>query len=33
VQPARFQLVINSNTARQLGLTPPLDLLPDEVIE
>jgi putative ABC transport system substrate-binding protein len=33
VQPARFQLVINANTARQLGLTPPPDLLPDELIE
>jgi putative tryptophan/tyrosine transport system substrate-binding protein len=33
VQPARFQLVINSNTARQLGLTPPPELLPDELIE
>ena len=33
VQPAKFQLVINSNTVRQLGLTPPADLLPDEVIE
>jgi putative tryptophan/tyrosine transport system substrate-binding protein len=33
VQPARFQLVINSNTARQLGLTLPPELLPDELIE
>jgi putative tryptophan/tyrosine transport system substrate-binding protein len=33
VQPAKFQLVINSNTARQLGLTPPPELIPDEVIE
>jgi putative ABC transport system substrate-binding protein len=33
VQPAKFQLVINSNTARQLGLTPPANLMPDEVIE
>jgi putative ABC transport system substrate-binding protein len=33
VQPARFQLVVNANTARQLGLTPPPDLLPDELIE
>jgi putative tryptophan/tyrosine transport system substrate-binding protein len=33
VQPARFQLVINANTARQLGLTLPPDLLPDELIE
>jgi putative tryptophan/tyrosine transport system substrate-binding protein len=33
VQPAKFQLVINSNTARQLGLTPPAYLMPDEVIE
>jgi putative tryptophan/tyrosine transport system substrate-binding protein len=33
VQPARFQLVINLWTARQLGLTVPRDLIPDEVIE
>jgi putative tryptophan/tyrosine transport system substrate-binding protein len=33
MQPAKFQLVINSNTARQLGLTPPPEVIPDEVIE
>ena len=33
MQPAKFQLVINLNTARQLGLTPPQDLIPDEAIE
>jgi putative ABC transport system substrate-binding protein len=33
VQPVKFQLVINSNTARQLGLTPPPALIPDELIE
>jgi putative ABC transport system substrate-binding protein len=33
VQPAKFQLVINAGTARQLGLTVPRDLIPDEVIE
>jgi putative ABC transport system substrate-binding protein len=33
VQPAKFQLIINSNTARQLGLTPPPDLMADELIE
>jgi putative tryptophan/tyrosine transport system substrate-binding protein len=33
VQPVKFQLVINAGTARQLGLTVPIDLIPDEVIE
>jgi putative ABC transport system substrate-binding protein len=34
VQPVKFQLIIiNSNTARQLGLTLPPDLIPDELIE
>jgi len=33
MQPAKFQLVINANTARQLGLMPPAHLIPDEVIE
>jgi putative ABC transport system substrate-binding protein len=33
VQPAKFQLVINSNTARQLRLTLPPALMPDELIE
>jgi putative ABC transport system substrate-binding protein len=33
VQPVKFQLIINSNTVRQLGLTLPPDLIPDELIE
>jgi putative ABC transport system substrate-binding protein len=33
VQPVTFQLVINSNTARQLGLTLPPALIPDELLE
>jgi putative ABC transport system substrate-binding protein len=33
VQPAKFQLVINRRTAKQLGLTVPADLLADEEIE
>jgi putative ABC transport system substrate-binding protein len=33
VQPVRFQLIINLNTARQLGLTTPPAMVPDEVIE
>ena len=34
VQPVKFQLIIiNSNTARQLGLTLPPDLIPDELID
>jgi ABC-type uncharacterized transport system substrate-binding protein len=33
VQPAKFQLVINRRTAKQLGVTVPADLLPDEEIE
>jgi ABC-type uncharacterized transport system substrate-binding protein len=33
VQPVKFQLVINSNTARQLGLTLPPTMVPDELIE
>jgi putative tryptophan/tyrosine transport system substrate-binding protein len=33
MQPTKFQLIINLNTARQLGLAPPPNLIPDELIE
>ena len=33
VQPTRFYLVINTKTARQLGLSVPLEMLPDEIVE
>jgi hypothetical protein len=33
MRPVKFPLVINSNTARQLGLTVPPALIPDELIE
>jgi putative tryptophan/tyrosine transport system substrate-binding protein len=32
-QPAKFQLVINARALQQLGLTIPVDLFPDELIE